>query len=128
MNDRYFPKNDTEENFMKRRNNFHGLSFVALTDKSQENDFTNLNEATYIPSNDTYDVTHYSNGPFYVILKHLENTFNFTTKLYKRKTGGWGMPTILNNGTVEISDGMVKDVMMGSADMIMATVSVLYNR
>ena len=47
-------------------------------------------------------------GTGHQILKHLEKSLNFTSKLYKRKIEAWGTPEAFLNGSVEISDGMVK--------------------
>ena len=127
-NTTYYPRKDLEDNFIKRRNDFYGLQLVGLTDESQETDIINLNEAVYYSSNDTYDVTNHVQGPHYRILKSLEETLNFTTKLYHRKSGGWGIPVIFQNGSIEVSDGMVRDIMLGKADLIIASLSLLYNR
>ena len=127
-NNTYYPRKDLEDNFIKRRNDFFGLELVGLTDESQETDIIDLNKAIYFSSNDTFDVTNHVRGPHYRILKSLEATLNFTTKLYHRKSGGWGIPVIFQNGSIEVSDGMVKDIMLGKADLIIASLSLLYNR
>jgi hypothetical protein len=124
----YFPTINIEQYFMKRRNSFHGIRLVGLTDQSQETGIKNLDEAIFLPSNNTYDVTNHLKGSFYGILKYLEKRLNFTTKIFKRKDGGWGMPIQYPNGSIEVSDGMVKDVMLGKADMIAASLSILYSR
>ena len=127
-NNAYYPQINIEQYFTKRRNSFQGIRLVGLTDESQETGIKNLDEAIYLPSNNTYDVTNHLKGSFYGILKYLEKRLNFTTKIYKRKAGGWGMPIRYPNGSIEVSDGMVKDVMHGKADMIAASLSILYSR
>ena len=99
---------------------------MALTDDWQGIKLGNLDKAPYIPSNDTYDVTNFIKGPLYDVLKSLEATLNFTTKIYKRRLGGWGIPKIYPNKSVEVSPGMVKDLMQGSADIIVTTLTILY--
>lgn len=128
-NHTYIPKNGIEHNFMKQRNNFHGLKLVGLTEDSKDTYIKNLDEAKYFSSNDTYDVTSNTYGPFYEILRHLQKTLNFTTTLYKRKKKGWGTPNFYSNGSLKsIDDGMVKDLMLGKADLIMASLSILHGR
>ena len=89
-------------------------------------DIENLSDAPYFSSNQTYNVSNHTKGPFFDILKHLEKKFNFTTQLYKRKVVGWGSPVITPNGSIQISDGVIKDVMTESADMIVASLNILY--
>ena len=128
-NHTYLPKNGVEHNFMKQRNDFHGLELVGLSEISKDTYIKDLNEAKYYSSNDTYDVTSNTYGPFYEILRHLQKTLNFTTALYKRKKRGWGTPNLYSNGSLKaIDDGMVKDLMLGKADLIMASLSILYSR
>ena len=88
----------------------------------------NLNNATYDPFHDRYDVTELVRGPFYDVLKLLEKSLNFTTKMFKRRIEGWGIPRLHPNGTMELSPGMVKDVASGSADLIIASLSIMYER
>ena len=129
VNNTYFPRKDIEDNFMKRRNDFHGLELVGLTEESQYSHLTNLTKAKYFPSNDTYDVTNHIHGSYYEILQDLETRLNFTTKLYKRKIKGWGAPILYSNGSIKsINDGVVKDLMLGKADLIMAGLTILYSR
>ena len=120
-----------EQNFYKRRNNFHGSNLIVLTEPYYGIDFDMLEvvkTAVYFPSNDTFDVTDYAKGPGYEILKHLENSLNFSTKSYKRRSGGWGTPTIFPNGSVDLEEGMIKDVIFGKADMIVSHLDITYSR
>ena len=120
-----------EQNFYKRRKNFHGSNLIALTELWYGIDFDMLEvakTAVYFPSNDTYDVTYYAKGPGYEILKHLENSLNFSTKSYKRRSGGWGTPTIYPNGTVDLEEGIVKDLHFGKADVTVSHLDITYSR
>ena len=67
-----------------------------------------------------------NSGSFYDVLKHMEATLNFTTRIYRRKSGGWGMPIIYPNKSIHLSPGMVNDLKDGSADMIGAEFVVTY--
>ena len=54
----YMPEESIEQNFLKRRQNFHGSKLIALavhTGKDVQID--NHKNATYFPNNQTYDVT-----------------------------------------------------------------------
>ena len=119
-----------EQNFYKRRKNFHGSNLIALTEPYYGVDLEMLEvarAAEYFPSNDTYDVTNYAKGPGYEILKHLENSLNFSTKSYKRRSGGWGTPTIYPNGTVDLEEGIVKDLFFGKADVTVSHLDITYS-
>ena len=67
-------------------------------------------------------------GSGHEILKHLEKSLNFTSKLYKRRIEAWGTPEVYPNGSIEISDGMVRDLMPGKADMIVAHMDIIHSR
>ena len=58
----------------------------------------------------------------------MEATLNFTTKIYRRKSGGWGIPIIYPNKSIHLSPGMVNDLKDGSADMIVTALTILYSR
>ena len=61
----YIPEESIEQNFLKRRQNFHGSKLIALT--LEFNDFIridNLKNVPYFPSNETYDVTGLVKGSF----------------------------------------------------------------
>ena len=57
----------------------------------------------------------------------MEATLNFTTRIYRRKSGGWGMPIIYPNKSIHLSPGMVNDLKDGSADMIGAEFVVTFS-
>ena len=80
----------------------------------------------YVKSN--LDLLTLYQGSFYDVLKHMEETLNFTTKIYRRKSGGWGMPIIYPNKSIQLSPGMVNDLKDGSADMIVTALTILYSR
>ena len=85
--------------------------------------------ATYFPQNETYDVTELVNGGIFIDVLHtLEKQFNFTTKLYVRKDGRWGVPYKSSNGTLVIPKGKVKDLAEGSVDLIVSGLAKLQTR
>ena len=125
----YVPEELIEESFLKRRMNFCGSTIMALTEKEQTTIILeNLDKAPFFLSNQTYDVTNFVRGSFYDIWKRLEEQLNFTTKLYKRKDGNWGVPNLLSNGSLVVPNGIVKDVMTSQADIALASLSMMYNR
>ena len=125
----YTPEESTEQNFMKRRHNFHGSKLIALVGEV-ENYLTidNLQNAQYFPSNDTYDVTGLIQGSICNIWMTLQNELNFTTKMYARKDRKWGVPTQHQNGSISVPDGTIKDIMVGSADAFLTSLAITYNR
>ena len=56
----------------------------------------------------------------------MENIFNFSTCLYKRKDGQWGLSNKLENGTQ--IDGMFGNLNHGSADLGWASFSISIER
>ena len=116
------------EDALARRADFHGAKLTALTEASLGIKIGSLENAPYNAIEDRYDVTNLVSGPFHDILKILQRSLNFTTKLYKRKSGGWGLPIEYPNGTIEISSGMVKDLATGSADLIATSITMNYER
>ena len=116
------------ENAWARRADFHGAKLTALTEASLGIKIGSLENAPYNAVEDRYDVTNLVSGPFHDILKILERSLNFTTKLYKRKSGGWGLPIVYPNGTIELSSGMVKDLATGLADLIATSMTMNYER
>ena len=80
----YIPEEFIEENFWKRRGNFHGSELIALTNEDGDNiKIETLKNVPYFPSNQTYDVTGLVQGSFLDIWRTLQNNLNFTTKIYK---------------------------------------------
>ena len=118
-----------EECFLKRRMNFYGSTIIASTEDEQTTIvLKNLDKAPFSTANQTYDVTNFVSGSFFDVWKKLEEKLNFTTKMYKRKDGKWGVPTLLSNGSLVVPNGIVKDVMNSQAEIALASLSMLYNR
>ena len=70
------------------------LNFVTCTEHTPGwTNIGNLENAPYYKSNETYDVTnHVLGGSGYEIWKTLQTDLNFTSSLYKRKEGMYGIP------------------------------------
>ena len=129
VNDSFIPNTLVKQNFFKRRQDFYGFGMIAMTEEIESAIEINLKNATYFPYNQTYDVTNSIQGSFFDIWKNLETTFNFTTKIYIRKERkGWGVPSQLPNGTILISDGIVKDVWSGKAHVLLSAATILRAR
>ena len=129
VNDSFIPNTLVKQNFFKRRQDFYGFGMIAVTEEIESAIEINLKNATYFPYNQTYDVTNSIQGSFFDIWKNLETTLNFTTKIYIRKeTKGWGVPNELSNGTILLSDGVVKDVWSGQAHVLLSAATILHAR
>ena len=114
---------------MKRRQNFHGSKLIALTvEGSDYIKIDNKENAPYFPSNETYDVTGLVRGTFFDIWTILQNNLNFTTNIYSRIDNKVGVPILHPNGSISVPDGIIKDGMDGSADILLAGLAILYNR
>ena len=129
FNGMYIPEESVEQNFLKRRQNFHGFELIALT-LGFENyiRIENLKNAPYFSSNETYDVTGLVKGSFFDVWTILQNNLNFTTKIYSRMNDKWGAPIQHPNESIFVPDGIIKDGMDGSADILLATLTMTYNR
>ena len=128
----FYASNGYISSFEKRRGNFHGLHLRAMTEKSWSPNILDLSEhfpsrVTYFSNNDTFDVTDHTKGSFSDLLHYLEEHFNFSTRIYKRKDSKWGYPKLLPNGT-EIVDGMIHNLVENSADFIIAPLAILSAR
>jgi hypothetical protein len=84
--------------------------------------------APYFPGNKTYEVTGLTYGYYTEILSILESKLNFTTRLYKRQDGIWGLATIDKSTGKFNASGMLIDVMSGNADMIATFLSIVPER
>jgi hypothetical protein len=62
------------------------------------------------------------------VLSILETQLNFTTKLYKRRDGIWGLATIDKNTGKLNTSGMLTDLVSGNANMIAANMGVILER
>ena len=124
----YSKEESIEQNFMKRRQNFHGSKLIALTAEGDYIKIDNIDNAIYFPSNKTYDVTGLVRGSFFDIWTTLQNNLNFTTNIYSRMDNKFGVPIQHSNGSISVPDGIIKDGMDGLADILLTGLAILYNR
>ena len=112
----YIPKSNVA--FEERRRNFHGYHLKAMTEEeSPYITFSNFSSAEFDQKSQTYDVTKFTQGLYYDMFLILQETFNFTATLHKRKDGKWGPLTIFPNGTI-VAAGIVESVISGFGEMI----------
>ena len=121
----FSPADGFIDSFVDRRSNFYGIQLIGMTELwgtqiILPNNFKD--QANFFPINETYDVTDIVSGSYVDVLKQLEKFLNFSTKIYKRKDGVWGMPKTLSNGTITL-DGMLKLLVEYPIDMICAPLS-----
>ena len=125
----YIPEELTKQIFVDRRHNLHGLELIALAVESTTSmKIGNLKNAPYFYSNQTYDVTDIIQGKYFEILTILQNNLNFTTKIYSRMDDKWGVPNLHPNGSISVPDGIIKDGMDGSADILLARLAMMSER
>ena len=125
----YIPEELIEQNFLKRRQNFHGSKLIAVTqDYGTYLKIENFKNAPYFPYNETYDVTGLVQGSFFDIWMTLQNNLNFTSIIYCRKVPKWGVPIEHLNGSISVPDGSIKDAMDGLVDILLVPLTILYNR
>ena len=124
LEDKMIFEDNIPSSMVSRRGNFYGIQLKAMVEREVPMINFEISKAIYFPNNDTYDVTDIVSGYFIDILHSLEERFNFTTKLYKRKDNKWGYPKTLPNGTV-VLDGMLKNLAEGSADFAWAPFGVV---
>ena len=126
----YIPEESIEQNFLKRRHNFHGSKLIALTVGSRRGHYIKIENknATYFPSNKTYDVTGSAQGLIFDIWKLLQNNLNFTTRIYSRMDDKWGVPIQHANGSISVPDGIIKDGMDGLADILLNRIVIMQER
>ena len=118
-----------EQNILKRRQNFHGSKLMAVTNEDHNFIKTgNLKNAPYFPTNETYDVTGLVHGSYFDIWMMMQNNLNFTTIIYRKKVKKYGVPVQHPNGSISVPDGIIKDSLDYSADILFAHLSILYNR
>ena len=82
-------------------------------------------KAEFFSQNQTYDMTSVVDGYFIDSLHSIERVYNFSTKLYKRRDGGWGMPQKLIYGGFRPT-GMLHNLWEGSAEFVWAPLSGNY--
>ena len=121
--DMYIPEELIEQNFLKRRKNFHGSKLIALSYWNTKNP-TNTN---YFPSNETY-VLGLVKRKILDIWVILQNKLNFTTRCYSRKDKKVGVPIEHPNGSISVPDGAIKDIMGDTADFYLGFLTIMYNR
>ena len=119
-NAEFVQADDFVDSLVERRGNFHGLQLIGMLEKFQPgiyfpDDFAK--NTLYNSENDTYDLTKIAKGTFIDVLNDLERSLNFTTKLFKRKDGKWGIPHKMPNGSV-FFDGQLQSVVEGPAHLI----------
>ena len=108
----------SEKNFKKRRADFRGISFKALTEfQSPSVMFFDTHKAQFSQEMQALDFTNHVKGVAIDVLKMLETELNFSTQIYK--SSGWAVPKWDKNHTfLEIPEGMVRELVHGPADMI----------
>ena len=119
----YIPEELIEQNFLKRRQNFHGSKLIALS-------YWNIKQPTstnYFPSNETY-VLGLVNRKILDIWTILQTKLNFTTRCYSRKDKKVGVPIEHPNGSISVPDGAIKDIMDDTADFYLGFLTIMYNR
>ena len=125
----YVTEKMIEQNFLKRRQNFHGSKLIAITNEDHNFIKTgNLKNAPYFPTNETYDVTGLVDGSYIDIWMTMQNNLNFTTAFYQKKIKKYGVPVQHPNGSISVPDGIIKDSLDYSVDILFAHLSMLYNR
>ena len=123
-------REDIENDFIKRRSDFHGITLKAMTEVSGNEiafDSRYLQDAPYFSDNETYEMTNFALGIYIDILKELQNELNFSSNIYKRKVLAWGFVYPQENGSL-IATGIVGDLFYEKVDLIVAPLAILYRR
>ena len=118
------------QNFIKRRSNFHGLvlkGVVQFSGLDMNANASYLVNAPYFPNNETYEVTRFTYGLFKDILDIMQESLNFTTILYKRKEEVWGSIYPQANGSFT-GTGLTGDIFFGNADIAVAPLNFVIDR
>lgn len=116
------------KHLLERRANFYGQEFKVMTEHEPPYIYIKKrHDNHYDPQIEAFEVTKITSGSYFDLLKSLEISLNFTTRLYKRKDGVWGVPKIHPNGTVE-NYGMLKNLVEKSADLIVASILITPQR
>ena len=117
-------------NFVRRRSNFQGVSLKAMTEFDGNSINANpsfLTDAPYFPENETYLLNGFTYGIYHDVLNVLQDHLNFSTQLFKRKDGAWGMVYPQNDGTFK-TVGFVGDLFLKKADFAIASLIILEDR
>ena len=121
---------DVNPNFVRRRSNFQGVSLKAMTEFRGNLINANpsfLTDAPYFPENETYLLNGFTYGIYHDVLNVLQDHLNFSTQLFKRKDGAWGMVYPQDDGTFR-TVGFVGDLFLKKADFAIASVIILKDR
>ena len=121
---------DVNLNFVRRRSNFQGVSLKAMTEfdgNSINAKPSFLTDAPYFPENETYLLNGFTYGIYHDVLNVLQDHLNFSTQLFKRKDGAWGMVYPQDDGTFR-TVGFVGDLFLKKADFAIASVIILKDR
>ena len=126
----FSPADNFIDSLEYRRSDFHGIQLNCVTATWHSNIIIPDNfadQSNYFPENETYDVTSIVSGTYIDVLHNLEKSLNFSTKVYKRKDGVWGVPKTLQNGTI-ILNGIMKSITESHVDMICASLGQIQSR
>ena len=121
---------DVNPNFVRRRSNFQGVSLKAMTEFDGNSINANpsfLTDAPYFPENETYLLNGFTYGVYHDVLNVLQDHLNFSTQLFKRKDGAWGMVYPQDDGTFK-TVGFVGDLFLKKADFAIASLIILKDR
>ena len=121
---------DVNSNFVRRRSNFQGVSLKAMTEFDGNSINANpsfLTDAPYFPENETYLLNGFTYGIYHDVLNVLQDHLNFSTQLFKRKDGAWGMVYPQDDGTFK-TVGFVGDLFLKKADFAIASLIIMGNR
>ena len=121
---------DVNPNFIQRRSNFQGVSLKAMTEFRGNLINANtsfLTDAPYFPENETYLLNGFTYGIYHDVLNVLQDHLNFSTQLFKRKDGAWGMVYPQDDGTFR-TVGFIGDLFLKKADFAIASVIILKDR
>ena len=130
MNQTFVYENGIRESFLWRRRNFYGVTLKVMTENKQPIAYLDPNyksQSRFHGKNQTYEVTNQVQGVFIDVLNILQKSLNFSTKIYKRLDGVWGMPNFLPNGTISVN-GMVGNLYRQEVDLIVASLGVFFPR
>ena len=86
-----------------------------------------LTDAPYFPENETYLLNGFTYGIYHDVLNVLQDHLNFSTQLFKRKDGAWGMVYPQDDGTFK-TVGFVGDLFLKKADFAIASLIILEDR
>ena len=117
-------------NFVRRRSNFQGVTLKVMTEF--EGNSINANpiyqtNAPYFPENETYLLNGFTYGVFQDVLDVLQDHLNFSTQIFKRSDGQWGMVYPQEDGTFK-TVGFIGDLFLKNADFAIGNVIIFQNR